>query len=119
MERKTYVIGLFISSLSQLLFFGLAFYHSDETGRSWILFHREHWIWALFLSIIGLMFIVLGVIADLKGVNGEERIAQKTPSIQKPQKIEKEQLEDLEAQPEVEEPTETGAPKVWEEEEFE
>ena len=133
MERKTYVIGLLCSALSQLVFFLFAYYHTDETGRSWILFHQEDWRWAFVLSIMGIFFIVLGIIADIKGVDEEkerpppqEKREEKREPPQEPQKPGEKAtpLDDLEAPSgapgDAKSPAETvGAPRIWEEEVFE
>lgn len=131
---KLYLIGILCSILSQFLFFALTYYHTDlTTGRSWILFHPEHWNWAFLLSIVALSLIGLGIVTDVR--RKERAPPQEIPShIEKPQETERkekpsEQLEDIEEPieseehteeiAEREEPKETGAPKIWEEEEFE
>lgn len=109
MERLTYVLGLLCSGLSQFLFFLFTQYHTDSTGRSWILFHPESWRWAFFWNLIGLFFIVLGVIADIKDEwRKEEAPPQKMASrnTQKPKEKERvrqaasesKELEDIESE---------------------
>jgi len=124
----TYVFGLLCIGMSKFIFFVFASYHTDETGRSWILFHQEHWNWAFALSIIGLFFIGLGIFADLRDMRKEKAPPQKSaPEIQKPQEVKKEQpkatpeITDLEATEKEEPGTEkkSEAPEIWEKEEFE
>lgn len=107
MERLTYVIGLLCSGLSQFFFFLFTEYHTDSTGRSWILFHQETWRWALLWNLLSLFFIVLGIIADIRDKDGKKSAPpQKLASheIQKPEERERvrhtasqsELLEDIE-----------------------
>jgi len=122
LERITYAIGLLCSAFSQLLFFVFTNYHTDETGRSWIHFHQEDLRWALILNIVGLFFILLGIIADVREGSGKEmappqKSASETQELQKEDSPTSEKLEDLEAT-EKEEPKDQ-APQIWKEEDFE
>ena len=67
-----YIFSLFLLLLSQILFFGLTFYHTDSQGRSWIFFHQEHWIWVLVLDILALVVFVYGMFSEVTGSLGEE-----------------------------------------------
>ena len=67
-----YVVSLFLLLLSQTLFLGLTFYHTDSKGRSWVFYHQEHWIWSFVLIILGLVVFIYGVVAETFEGLGEE-----------------------------------------------
>jgi hypothetical protein len=73
-----YKVSLFLLLLSQIVFLGLAAYHTEvglisgtravspTAGYSWIWYHMEQWIISLFLSVLALVFFVYGVITEIK-----------------------------------------------------
>lgn len=75
-----YKVSLFLLVLSQVIFFVLAAYHTDNQlyypddnlepyptrGYSWIWYHPEHWLLCLVLGIAGLGFFIFGIIDDIR-----------------------------------------------------
>lgn len=69
--RWEYKVSLFLLLLSQVIFLGLAAYHtqgllSGEGTYSWIWYHPEHWFFSLSLSVIALLLFVYAAITDIK-----------------------------------------------------
>ena len=74
-----YKVSLLLLLLSQVVFLGLAAYHTEvrlisdddsgvspTSGYSWIWYHMDQWIISLVLSILALAFFVYGVITEIK-----------------------------------------------------
>ncbi len=68
--RWQYKVSLFLMLLSQTVFLGLAAYYTDNqlptAGYSWIWHHPEHWTFSLAISLLGLAFLVYGIISEIK-----------------------------------------------------
>lgn len=58
---KLLLMGLLCSSLSLILFYAAVFWHTDESGRSWILFHARDLFGAYVLSAIGFFLIAFSI----------------------------------------------------------
>ena len=78
--RWQYKVCLFLLVLSQVVFFGLAAYHTDDQiyypdgnleatptrGYSWIWYHPEHWLISLFLVLAAVVFFVFGLGVEIR-----------------------------------------------------
>ena len=80
--RWQYKVSLFLLVLSQVVFFGLTAYHTDDQlyypddnfeaepsrGYSWVWYHPEQWLISLVLVVGGVVFFVFAAVLDLKKV---------------------------------------------------
>lgn len=78
--RWQYKVSLFLLVLSQVVFFGLAAYHTDNQlyypddnlegspsrGYSWIWYHPDQWLICLVFVVFALTFFVFGFVVDIK-----------------------------------------------------
>jgi hypothetical protein len=63
--RWYFKISFLLLLISQILLFGLALYHTDSEGVSWIFYHKEHWIWVLIIVVIAFIVFIIGVFFDV------------------------------------------------------
>ena len=75
-----YKVSLFLLVLSQVVFLGLAAYHTDDQiyypdgnleatptrGYSWIWYHPEQWLTSLVLVFAGVAFFVYGLGVEIR-----------------------------------------------------
>ena len=75
-----YKVSLLLLVLSQVVFFGLAAYHTDDQfyypdgnleatptkGYSWIWYHPEQWIISLVLAVAAVAFFVFGLVMEVR-----------------------------------------------------
>ena len=75
-----YKVSLFLLVLSQVVFFGLAAYYTDDQlyypdgdlgatptrGYSWIWYHPEQWLMSLVLVVAAVAFFVYGAGLDIR-----------------------------------------------------
>ena len=79
--RWQYKVSLFLLVLSQVAFFGLAAYNTDDQlyypngdleavpsrGYSWIWYHPEQWLVSLVLAVAAVVFFGYAVGLDIRG----------------------------------------------------
>lgn len=75
-----YKVSLFLLVISQVSFFGLAAYHTDDQlyypddnlegsptrGYSWIWYHPEQWLVCLVFGLFALVFFIFGFVVDIR-----------------------------------------------------
>ena len=78
--RWQYKVSLFLLVLSQVVFFGLVAYNTDDQlyypdgnldvapsrGYSWIWYHPEQWLTSLVLAVAAVSFFVFGAGVEIR-----------------------------------------------------
>ena len=67
LQMDSYKVGLIFLLLSWLSFLLFTWYQTDSSGRSWILYHPEDWMFSLWLAVLAAAAFLAGMVLDLKG----------------------------------------------------